>query len=103
MKDEHKILALIVVIVLVYMWWYHNKRAEGFKYEGGASGFIMNQSLSPQAAKADTSPVFAGELPSGDVRGLYGVPPRTLISTHPQAWRTTIYDTLPATTATVLS
>ncbi len=93
----------LVIVALILIIKYMNGPAEGFKYAGASSGYIQNQSLSPQAAEADTPRVITGKLPPGTVRGLFGVDQQTLHSTHPQAWRTTIFNTLPATSATVFS
>lgn len=109
--DESRIptwLVVGLVIVAIILLIRHfgmpvMTSAEGFKYTGSSSGYIQDQSLSTQAAEADTPRVITGRLPPGDSRGLFGVNSRTLISTHPQAWRTTIYNTLPATSATVFS
>lgn len=101
MTAQETVMLLIAIIVIFY--FATKKAAEGFKYEGGSSGYVMNQSLSQTAAQSEVGHVFPGKNPPGVTRGLYGVNQRTLTSTHPQAWRTTIYNTLPATTATVLS
>jgi len=108
--DENRIptwlvvgLVIVAIILLIRHFGVPKMSAEGFKYAGASSGYIQDQSLSAQAAEADTPRVITGRLPPGDSRGLFGVDPRTLISTHPQAWRTTIYNTLPATSATVFS
>jgi hypothetical protein len=102
MLANREILLLIVVLVVIF-YFATKKNGEGFKYAGGSSGFVMNQSLSQTAAQNEVAHVFPGKNPPGVVRGLYGVDAQTLTSTHPQAWRTTIFNTLPATTATVLS
>lgn len=98
------VIGIVILVIILLLWKQRSiKNAEGFKYAGASSGYIQNQSLSAQAARADTARVIPGRLPPGEVRGLFGVNAQTLHSTHPQAWRTTIFNTLPATSATVFS
>lgn len=103
MPEWLSVALVIVAIIIIIKCIPLTKTNEGFKYAGASSGYIQNQSLSAQAARADTARVIPGKLPPGSVRGMFGVDSQTLHSTHPQAWRTTIFNTLPATSATVFS